>query len=65
MPPLSMTGTAAVRRTVTSGTYPIAVTDSTGGMRPIMASAVSGSGAGEPSKPCPAVTVSRLPSAPS
>ncbi len=65
MPPLSTAGTAAVRRTVAPGTYPVAVTDSTGGMRAIIGSAVSGSGAGEPSKACPALTVSRFPSAPS
>ena len=43
----------------------MAVTDSTGGMRAIIGSAVSGSAAGEPSNVCPAVTVTRLPSAPS
>src|SRR5260370_30237675 len=43
----------------------MAVSDSTGGTRAIIASAVSGSAAGEPSKVCPAVTVTRLPSAPS
>ena len=65
IPPLWTAGTAAVRRTVAPGTYPVAVTDSTGGMRAIIGSAVSGSGAGEPSKACPALTVSRFPSAPS
>ena len=65
MPPVSIAGTAALRRTVAPGTKPIAVTDSTRGMRAIIGSAVSGSGAGEPSKLCPAVTVTRFASSPS
>ncbi len=65
MPPLSMAGTAAVRRTVSPERYPTADTDSTGGIRPTMPGAVTGSGAGEPVSSSPALTVSRLPSAPS
>src|SRR6266536_1240491 len=60
MPPDCGAGILLVRYTFATGSRPIAVTDSTWPIRPIIATDVSGSVACSPNRVLPGATVSRL-----
>ena len=59
IPPVSDSGMRSVRRTL-ADTFPVALTDSTGPMRPIIPTDSSGRDASSPNRVWPGVTVSRL-----